>query len=238
MVWRGRRSSPSEGLLIARSFRGRFVPRSDLKTFQGNTEGTLPPRSARARTSGSSCSLRPRATPSVNVARGEHVHPRDTQNAGTLTSEPVVARDRFVSAHSVPDAAPCCAPRDRHAAVSGLQPRAEIPRKVMKGGSHLCAPNYCLRYRPTARQGETITRQRAHRLPMHRPGGSGRLNRRSPAHSSPLTAVSPRESRPAAVGSPRWFAAVAATFTRRCANLEAQRSRRLLRWKNQSTWRP
>jgi formylglycine-generating enzyme len=26
---------------------------------------------------------------------------------------------------------------------------------VVKGGSHLCAPNYCLRYRPSARQGET-----------------------------------------------------------------------------------
>jgi formylglycine-generating enzyme required for sulfatase activity len=29
---------------------------------------------------------------------------------------------------------------------------AHIPRRVLKGGSHLCAPNYCLRYRPAARQ--------------------------------------------------------------------------------------
>jgi formylglycine-generating enzyme required for sulfatase activity len=29
---------------------------------------------------------------------------------------------------------------------------ARIPRRVIKGGSHLCAPNYCLRYRPAARQ--------------------------------------------------------------------------------------
>jgi formylglycine-generating enzyme required for sulfatase activity len=28
---------------------------------------------------------------------------------------------------------------------------------VIKGGSHLCAPNYCLRYRPAARQGEAVT---------------------------------------------------------------------------------
>ncbi|MCY4295890.1 MAG: formylglycine-generating enzyme family protein [Gammaproteobacteria bacterium] len=27
-----------------------------------------------------------------------------------------------------------------------------IPSRVMKGGSHLCAPNYCMRYRPAARQ--------------------------------------------------------------------------------------
>jgi formylglycine-generating enzyme len=31
-----------------------------------------------------------------------------------------------------------------------------FPRRVIKGGSHLCAPNYSLRYRPAARQGETI----------------------------------------------------------------------------------
>jgi len=29
-------------------------------------------------------------------------------------------------------------------------------RKVLKGGSHLCAPNYCRRYRPAARQPQTI----------------------------------------------------------------------------------
>ena len=31
-----------------------------------------------------------------------------------------------------------------------------FPRHVIKGGSHLCAPNYSLRYRPAARHGETI----------------------------------------------------------------------------------
>jgi len=29
-------------------------------------------------------------------------------------------------------------------------------RKVMKGGSHLCAPNYCQRYRPAARMAQAI----------------------------------------------------------------------------------
>lgn len=28
---------------------------------------------------------------------------------------------------------------------------SSIPRRVLKGGSHLCAPEYCLRYRPAAR---------------------------------------------------------------------------------------
>ena len=30
------------------------------------------------------------------------------------------------------------------------QPQFRIPRRVVKGGSHLCAPNYCLRYPSTA----------------------------------------------------------------------------------------
>jgi formylglycine-generating enzyme required for sulfatase activity len=37
-----------------------------------------------------------------------------------------------------------------------------IPRKVVKGGSHLCAPNYCQRYRPAARHPETIDTSTSH----------------------------------------------------------------------------
>jgi len=36
------------------------------------------------------------------------------------------------------------------------EPGAHIPRRVIKGDSHLCAPNYCLRYRPPARQPQAI----------------------------------------------------------------------------------
>ena len=35
-------------------------------------------------------------------------------------------------------------------------PQIRIPRKVLKGGSHLCAPNYCKRYRPAARHAEAM----------------------------------------------------------------------------------
>ena len=35
-------------------------------------------------------------------------------------------------------------------------------RLVIKGGSHLCAPNYCLRYRPAARQSETPDTSTSH----------------------------------------------------------------------------
>ncbi len=37
-----------------------------------------------------------------------------------------------------------------------------IPRRVTKGGSHLCAPNYCHRYRPAARQGEPVDTATSH----------------------------------------------------------------------------
>ncbi len=33
---------------------------------------------------------------------------------------------------------------------------------MLKGGSHLCAPNYCLRYRPAARQGEAVDTSACH----------------------------------------------------------------------------
>jgi formylglycine-generating enzyme required for sulfatase activity len=42
------------------------------------------------------------------------------------------------------------------------QPGGQFPRHVVKGGSHLCAPNYCLRYRPAARQAQTIETSMAH----------------------------------------------------------------------------
>jgi len=60
----------------------------------------------------------------------------------------------------------CCAPSnpritsDDSYAVG--QPSEHIPRRVLKGASHLCAPNYCLRYRPAARQGQMIETSMAH----------------------------------------------------------------------------
>ena len=37
-----------------------------------------------------------------------------------------------------------------------------IPRRVMKGGSHLCAPNYCQRYRPAARMPQHVDTSTSH----------------------------------------------------------------------------
>jgi formylglycine-generating enzyme required for sulfatase activity len=56
---------------------------------------------------------------------------------------------------------PCCVPHNPRggaleASFDPRQPEVRIPRKVIKGGSHLCAPNYCLRYRPAARQPQML----------------------------------------------------------------------------------
>lgn len=48
---------------------------------------------------------------------------------------------------------PCCQTRSSD---------ATIPLKVIKGGSYLCAPNYCLRYRPAARQPQSVDTATCH----------------------------------------------------------------------------
>ncbi|HEY4125832.1 MAG TPA: SUMF1/EgtB/PvdO family nonheme iron enzyme, partial [Rhizomicrobium sp.] len=53
----------------------------------------------------------------------------------------------------------CCTASDADARSKSFDPAlpdVRIPRKVVKGGSFLCAPNYCLRYRPAARQPQMI----------------------------------------------------------------------------------
>lgn len=62
----------------------------------------------------------------------------------------------------------CCVPSnprvtspDESFAAAG-EPGSNLPRKVIKGGSHLCAPNYCLRYRPSARQAQMVDTGTAH----------------------------------------------------------------------------
>ncbi|WP_273836682.1 formylglycine-generating enzyme family protein [Halococcus sp. PRR34] len=66
---------------------------------------------------------------------------------------------------SEPEAS-CCTPADLRTVTEeqSVDPRdpSEIPRKVLKGGSHLCAPNYCFRYRPAARYPEPIDTSTSH----------------------------------------------------------------------------
>jgi sulfatase modifying factor 1 len=61
----------------------------------------------------------------------------------------------------------CCAipdPRggNRRGSIDPQQPGAAIGRKVLKGGSHLCAANYCQRYRPAARHAQAVDTSTSH----------------------------------------------------------------------------
>ncbi len=63
--------------------------------------------------------------------------------------------DWWASRHPAPSG--CCMPRnpraeDERGSLDPAQPQFQVPRRVVKGGSHLCADTYCMRYRPAARR--------------------------------------------------------------------------------------
>ena len=69
--------------------------------------------------------------------------------------------DWYFDRHPVPARSSCCIPRDPRGGAEALsydrgQSGPRIPRKVIKGGSYLCAPNYCRRYRPAARHPQMV----------------------------------------------------------------------------------
>jgi formylglycine-generating enzyme required for sulfatase activity len=73
----------------------------------------------------------------------------------------------WYSQRHTPDATKsCCIPENpRGAPVEGSydpRDRLKIARKVLKGGSHLCAPSYCRRYRPAARHAEPVDTSTSH----------------------------------------------------------------------------
>ncbi len=75
--------------------------------------------------------------------------------------------DWFVPRHADEVVKSCCVPINPRIvspdkSYDPRQPQFQIPRKVVKGGSHLCAPNYCLRYRPAARQPQMIDTGMSH----------------------------------------------------------------------------
>lgn len=77
-------------------------------------------------------------------------------------------QDWYAPGHEAVDPAkPCCIPTDpRGGAIAGSHdphlPEIRIPRRVLKGGSHLCTPDYCRRYRPAARHAQTIDSSMGH----------------------------------------------------------------------------
>ncbi len=76
-------------------------------------------------------------------------------------------QDWYAAAHPADAKKACCVPLDPRgggvdASYDPQQPNIRIPRKVVKGGSFLCSPGYCLRYRPAARQPQMIDSAMSH----------------------------------------------------------------------------
>lgn len=59
-------------------------------------------------------------------------------------------------------AAPACCGEARQASIDPSSQHGAVPRKVVKGGSFLCAPSYCRRYRPAARMAQGIDTSTCH----------------------------------------------------------------------------
>ena len=75
--------------------------------------------------------------------------------------------DFYAPKHEADAPKACCIPENPRGAreqdsFDACQPNIRIPRKVLKGGSHLCAPNYCRRYRPAARHAEPVDTSTSH----------------------------------------------------------------------------
>jgi len=75
--------------------------------------------------------------------------------------------DWYAPKHEAEAPKVCCIPENprggrEEGSYDPSQPNIKIPRKVIKGGSHLCAPNYCRRYRPAARHAEAIDTSTSH----------------------------------------------------------------------------
>jgi formylglycine-generating enzyme required for sulfatase activity len=75
--------------------------------------------------------------------------------------------DWYVPRHPEDADKPCCVPvNPRGGSEEGsfdpAQPRFPIPRRVIKGGSFLCADSYCMRYRPAARRPQMVDTGMSH----------------------------------------------------------------------------
>ena len=75
--------------------------------------------------------------------------------------------DWYTTRHPEDADDPCCVPSNPRGGMEDesydpAQPQFKIPRKVIKGGSFLCADNYCQRYRPAARRPQMIDTGMSH----------------------------------------------------------------------------
>jgi sulfatase modifying factor 1 len=75
--------------------------------------------------------------------------------------------DWYADHHPADVDKPCCVPTNPRgpeiaASYDPAQPQFAIPRRVIKGGSFLCADEYCQRYRPAARRPQMVDTGMSH----------------------------------------------------------------------------
>ena len=126
--------------------------------------------------------------------------------------------DWYVAAHvpANPEKPSCCAidnPRGPalEASFDPRQPGVCIPRRVVKGGSYLCAPSYCRRYRPAARHAQMVDSGMSHI-------GFRCIRRRIRIETSPECGD---VSRPQAAGEPQLICSARLSAAARSALLSA-----------------
>jgi len=129
--------------------------------------------------------LKPGGKWMANIYQGRFPS-KNTAEDGYVTTSPVTAfppnghgvhdmignvwewtTDWFSPKHEADAPKACCIPENPRGGPEGAsydpcQPNIRIPRKVIKGGSHLCAPNYCRRYRPAARHAQPVDTSTSH----------------------------------------------------------------------------
>jgi formylglycine-generating enzyme required for sulfatase activity len=129
--------------------------------------------------------LTPGGSHMANTWQGDFPH-RNTGDDGFARTSPVTAfppngcgvfdmignvwewtADWYSPKHEADAPKACCIPvnprgGNEAGSYDPCQPRIRIPRKVLKGGSHLCAPNYCHRYRPAARHAQPVDTSTSH----------------------------------------------------------------------------
>jgi len=129
--------------------------------------------------------LEPGGRAMANTWQGEFPH-ENLATDGYLRTSPVTAfpvngcglydmignvwewtSDWYASKHEADAPKACCIPENprggpEERSYDPREPQIRIPRKVLKGGSHLCAPNYCRRYRPAARHPQPVDTSASH----------------------------------------------------------------------------
>ncbi|MDH4141358.1 MAG: formylglycine-generating enzyme family protein [Chloroflexota bacterium] len=75
--------------------------------------------------------------------------------------------DWYVGSHAPGEEKACCVPDNPRGpemedSYDPAQPQFRIPRRVIKGGSFLCADEYCQRYRPAARRPQMVDTGMSH----------------------------------------------------------------------------